>query len=359
MKKLLVLVVSLIIGLATLSACSSAPVEEETPTVECSTDFRVGLVTDTGGIDDKSFNQGTWEGIVRFAEDNNLCQTGDNAAIKYLQSAQDADYIPNLSTFADEAMDLIVAPGFLFVSSMTEIAASYPEQKMLIIDDLVDAPNVASAVFAANEGSFLVGVSAGLTAKAAGESIVGFIGGMEFPLIEAFEAGFTAGVYAAYPEATVLSEYTGSFVDAAVGQTLAAKQYDAGAYIIFHAAGASGNGMINEAKARAEAGETVWAIGVDKDQYDDGIITNGSSVMLTSMMKRVDVAAYTAAQMVMDGTFVGGTENALTFNLANGGVGLPEENPNLSAEVIAEVAVYAEKVVSGEIVVPTTMAEIE
>ncbi|MFQ3547801.1 MAG: BMP family ABC transporter substrate-binding protein, partial [Termitinemataceae bacterium] len=124
--------------------------------------FRVGLVTDIGGIDDKSFNQGTWEGIVRFAKEAGL-KEGD---YKYLQSKAEADYIPNLSTFADEKLDLIVAPGFLFEKAISEVADKYPNTKLLLIDSVVTKPNVVSAVFAEHEGSFLVGVAAGLKAKA-------------------------------------------------------------------------------------------------------------------------------------------------------------------------------------------------
>ncbi|PKM93795.1 MAG: BMP family ABC transporter substrate-binding protein [Firmicutes bacterium HGW-Firmicutes-1] len=319
-----------------------APVETpEEPTVEA---ISVGLVTDIGGIDDKSFNQGTWEGIKRFAED-----TG--ASTDYLQSESDTDYIPNLSTFSDEAFDLIVAPGFLFEDSLTEVSANFPDQKYLIIDMVINAPNVASAVFAEEQGSFLVGVAAALKSQEAGKDTVGFIGGMDFDLIQKFEAGFEAGVKAVDPEMNVLIEYAGSFADAQKGQTLAAKMYNEGAYVIYHAAGATGNGLIKEAKDRATNGQEVWAIGVDKDQYEDGIYDGTKSVILTSMMKRVDVAAYDVAEMTMKGEFPGG--EILAFTLENSGVGIPAENPNLSAEIVAKVTEFEGKVKSGEIVVPT------
>ncbi len=129
-------------------------------------DFSVALVTDTGGIDDKSFNQGTWEGIQKFAE-----ETG--AEITYAQSNSDADYIPNLSTFSEEDYDLIVAPGFLFVESMSEVSNNFPEQNYLLIDDVVaDRPNVANAVFAEEQGSFLVGVAAAQATLDAGKTLL-------------------------------------------------------------------------------------------------------------------------------------------------------------------------------------------
>lgn len=304
--------------------------------------FRIGLVTDLGGIDDKSFNQGTWEGVVRFAKTLNLVQ---GTGYKYLQSSAEADYVPNLSTFADEKLDLIVAPGFLFEQSMGEVADKYPTQKLLLIDAVVSKPNVASAVFAEHEGSFLVGVAAGLKAKADGKNTVGFIGGMQFPLIERFQAGFEQGVKAVFPEARILVDYAGDFGAPDKGQALAQKQYNAGAYIIFHAAGGTGNGMIKEAKERSEKGDIRWAIGVDKDQYSDGAYGSGKSAVLTSMMKRVDVAAHDVAKMVYEGKFPGG--QTLVFALANDGVGIPETNPNLTADVVAQVKDFGQKIASG------------
>jgi basic membrane protein A len=315
--------------------------------------IKVGLVTDTGGIDDKSFNQGTWEGIVLFAKENKLKEGTD---VKYLQSTADADYVPNLSTFADQKMNLIVAPGFLFEQAMGEVAKKNPKVNFLIIDTVVQQPNVVSATFAAQDGSFLVGVAAGLKAKADGKKAVGFVGGMEVPLIKAFEAGYKAGVKASNPDLKVFSDYTGSFSDAAKGQAVAVKQFGAGAYIIYQAAGSSGNGVIKEAKERSAKGDIRWAIGVDKDQYSDGIYSGDKSCILTSNMKRVDVAAHDVAVMVRDGKFPGGT--TLTFGLSNKGVGIPTQNPNLSADIVTAIDDYSAKIASGAIVVPTDPAQV-
>ncbi len=305
----------------------------------------MALVTDTGGIDDKSFNQGTWEGVERFGKD-----TG--AEISYAQSNSDADYIPNLSTFAEEEYDLIIAPGFLFADAISEVANNFPDQQFLIIDMVVgERANVASAVFAEEQGSFLVGVAAGQAAVDAGKDAVGFIGGGDFDLIWKFEAGFEAGVKAVNADITVLSDYVGDFVDAGKGQSIASKMYDEGAYVIYHAAGGAGNGLIKEAKDRRTNGEDVWAIGVDKDQYADGVYDGENSAILTSMMKRVDVAAYIVSEKALNGEFPGG--EILAFSLSNGGVGIPEENPNLSSEIIALCAEYEEKIKSEELTVPT------
>jgi len=318
------------------------PAAEEPAAEEPAAQIRVGLVTDTGGIDDKSFNQGTWEGILAFAAEYGI--EDDN--VKYIQSESDADYIPNLSTFSDDELDLIVAPGFLFFDALTEVAALYPDQKYLLIDSVVEADNVASAVFAEHEGSFLVGIAAALKAQEAGEDTVAFLGGMDFDLIQRFEAGFEQGVWAVDPDMTVLVDYAGSFSDSQKGQTIASKFFDDGAYIVYHAAGGTGNGAIKEAKDRVQNGEDVWVIGVDKDQYEDGIYEGDKSVILTSMMKRVDVASYTVAEQVLNGEFNGGV---LTFELSNDGVNIPQVNPNLKDEWVDTIMEYKAKAVSGEI----------
>ena len=334
MKKRIVLV---LLALIAVSAIMAAPIS-------------VGLVTDVGGIDDKSFNQGTWEGVKLFGKENGL---KEGEGIKYLQSTADADYIPNLSTFADEQLDLIIAPGFLFNEAMLTVATQYPDQKLMILDSVIQdkdgkmVPNVANAVFAANEGSFLAGVAAGLKAKADGKKIVGFVGGMKFPLIENFEVGYNQGVKAVLPGATIISDYTGSFTDAGKGQAMAAKQFGAGAYIIFQVAGGSGNGVIQEAKARSAKGDIRWAIGVDKDQYSDGIYAGTKSAILTSMMKRVDVAAHDVAVMTMNDKFPGG--QVLVFDLKSKGVGLPAKNPNLSPAIVKAIADYTTQIVSGKL----------
>ena len=338
MKKRIVLA---LLVLCSVAAIMAAPI-------------KIGFVTDTGGIDDKSFNQGTWEGVKAFAKENNLKEGTD---IKYLQSSADADYIPNLSTFADQKMDLIVAAGFLFEQAIGQVADQYKDEKFLIIDTVVQKPNVVSAVFAAHESSFLVGVAAGLKATADKKDTVGFVGGMEVPLIKAFEAGYIAGVKAVAPKLKIFSDYTGSFSDAAKGQALAVKQYGAGAYVIYQAAGSSGNGVIKEAKERSAKGDIRWAIGVDKDQYADGIYSGSKSCILTSAMKRVDVASHDVAAMVRDGKFPGGT--TLTFNLANKGVGIPDKNPNLSSAQTKKIAEFRAQIAAGKIVVPTDPAQIK
>lgn len=313
-------------------------------------EFKATLVTDTGGIDDKSFNQGTWEGIQRFGDET-------KAQINYLQSNADSDYIPNLSTAAESDSNIIVAAGFLFSEAITTVGTNYPDQHFLLIDSVVELPNVASAVFAEHEGSFLAGVAAAQAAKEAGKDTVGYIGGGDFDLIQKFEAGYEQGVKAVDPNMKVMIDYVGDFTDTGKAQSFASKMYDNGAYVIYHASGGAGNGLIKEAKDRAINGQTVWAIGVDRDQYEDGVYADGKSVMLTSMVKRVDTASHDVAQMAFEGKFPGG--QVLTFTLANDGVGLPKENPNMSAEAVKMVEEFAQKIKSGEVKVDTVPERIK
>ena len=342
MKKLLKSALALTMAAGLLTGCSSSTEPTPTDSTDSTCAVRIGLVTDTGGVDDKSFNQSSWEGVTRFAEDNNLSPD----CVQYLQSSSDADYIPNLSTFADEGYDLIIATGYLFAEAITTVSGNYPDRNFLFIDEVADNPNVVSATFAAEQGSFLVGVAAGLVATENGSNTVGFIGGMEGPLIGAFQAGFEQGVLAVNPDITIYVDYVASFSDDSIGQSLAVKQYNAGATVIYQAAGAAGNGVIKEAKER---GGEVWAIGVDKDQYEDGMMDNGQSVILTSMIKRVDQASYMTAESVLNGTFEGGE---VTFSLEDDGVGA-ELTPgrNLTDDQIAVIQEYEARIKSGEIVV--------
>lgn len=300
--------------------------------------IKVGLVTDVGGVNDKSFNQSAWEALEALHEELGIQN-------KYLQSNQSSDYVPNLNQFVQGGYDLTWSIGFDLGDATLQVAQANPNAKMAIIDNVVDAPNVESVTFAENEGSFLVGVVAGLTTKT---NKIGFIGGMESPVIKRFEVGFQAGVAAVNPDAKVTVTYAGAYDKPDVGKSLASQLFNDGADIIFPAAGQTGNGVFNEAAARNQAGgaNKLWVIGVDKDQS----LEFGDEVTLTSMMKRVDVAVKNVTQQVIDGTFKGGQVTNLT--LKEDGVGLPEENPNLSQEILDKVEEFKQKIINGEITVP-------
>jgi Uncharacterized ABC-type transport system, periplasmic component/surface lipoprotein len=298
---------------------------------------KIGMVTDTGGVNDKSFNQQAWEALEKVAAD-----TG--AEEKYLESKKDADYQPNLNQFVKDGYELTWGIGFLFDEAMKTVAEQNPDAKLALIDSTVDMPNVQSVLFKEHEGSYLVGVVAGLMTET---NKIGFVGGMELPVIKKFEAGFKAGVAAVNPDAVVTSNYVGDFSKPDLGKLAAATLYDGGADIVFHAAGGSGNGVFTEAKDRQSAGQKVWVIGVDKDQA----LEFGNEITLTSMMKKVDEAVYKVTVDTLAGNFQGGTTTEL--GLAEGGVGLPNENPNVPQDVLDKVEEYKQKIISGEITVPT------
>lgn len=354
MKKVLKMALASLMAVSTLAACSKPAEEPENPETPTEEKISIGFVTDMGGINDHSFNETSYKGIQMFAEEAGLVEGTDYS---YIQSNSETDYMPNLTTFAENEVDLIAAAGYLFADAITETALAYPDQKILIIDvdylDPASTPNVQQAVFAEHEGSYLVGVVAGLRAKAAGKDAVGFVMGMESTTMEKFWAGYQQGVWSVYPECKIYYDNANDFAAPDKGKTLAAKQYNQGAHVIFHAAGATGNGVISEAQDRAMKGEDVWVIGVDTDQYAQGFIDEAKtkSVILTSMMKRVDTAAYNAAKAVADGTFEGGV---VRYTLKDNGVGLPEENPNVTADELAAVEEASSKIISGEVVVSET-----
>lgn len=345
MKKFLSLSLSMLLaGSVLLAGCGSKPAEEnnaggstEEPKTEASSDVTIGMVTDVGGVNDKSFNQSAWEALQ-------ATETETGAKVKYLQSKADEEYIPNLNEFVKNNYSLTWGIGFQLADAIKTVADQNPDAKLAIIDSVVDAPNVKSVTFAEEEGSYLVGVVAGLSTKT---NKIGFVGGMDSPLIKKFEVGFREGVKAVNPNAEFISNYTGAFDKPDLGKAAAATLYNKGVDIIFHASGATGNGVFNEAIARKKQGQDVWVIGVDKDQS----LEFGDDVTLTSMIKKVDEAVKRVNKEVIDGTFKGGAEN---LTLKENGVGIADTSTkNVSKEILDKVEEYKQKIISGEIKVPT------
>ncbi|VYU01123.1 BMP family ABC transporter substrate-binding protein [Clostridium tertium] len=320
--------------------------------------LKVGMVTDAGTIDDKSFNQGTWEGILKAKEELKV-------DANYLKPAgtTEADYMKEIGNLYDTGYKFIVTPGFKFETAIFQAQEKYSDAKFVIIDgspnngktgnDRVEkvGDNAVSVFFAEEQAGFLVGVAAAVELKTGD---LGFIGGMEIPSVQKFNWGFQQGVkYANENLGTSMSlkaeniVYQGTFDNVAAGQQLAATMYDNGVRAIFTAAGGVGVGSINEAKTRAAAGKEAWIIGVDVDQYTDGVMDNGKSVILTSAMKMIDTATYDIIKDELDGNFPGG--KTLTFDVKNDGVGLPKENPNLSSETISKVDEVYNKIKNDEI----------
>ncbi|WP_145319866.1 BMP family lipoprotein [Paenibacillus xylanexedens] len=345
MKKMLSLSLVMLLAVSVmLAGCGSKPKEETNAggdtggtSTEAKSDLKIGMVTDVGGVNDKSFNQSAWEALQ-------ATETETGTAVKYLQSKSDEEYIPNLNEFVKNGYDLTWGIGFQLADAIKTVAEQNTEAKLAIIDSVVDVPNVKSVTFAEEQGSFLVGVVAGLTTKT---NKIGFVGGMDSPLIKKFEVGFREGVKAVNPDAELISNYTGAFDKPDLGKAAAATIYNQGADIIFHSSGATGNGVFNEAIARKKQGQEVWVIGVDKDQS----LEFGDEVTLTSMIKKVDEAVKKVNQEVIDGTFAGGSEN---LTLKENGVGIADTSTkNVSADILTKVDEYKEKIISGEIKVPT------
>ncbi len=317
---------------------------------------KVGLVFDIGGKGDKSFNDSAFRGLDWAAKDFGIKRIA-------LEPGVDADREVNLRNLAMLGYDLVIGVGFLFTDAISSVADEFPDTKFAIVDGFIpDKPNVVSLLFKENEGSFLVGMIAGLKAKEDGKDVVGFVGGMDIPLIHKFEAGYIAGVKYVYPECKILSAYAGdtpvAFADPVKGKELALSQYDNGAWIIYHASGLTGAGVFEAAKERKR-----YVIGVDSNQNYLGYIEEtGESYGLTSMLKQVDVSVYLAIKSVVEGTFQGGIEEfgldrAVTIgDTTYYGVyyALDEYNKDLiSAEMIAKVEEAKAKILSGEIIVPT------
>ena len=346
------LALSMVLAASTLLAACGTD-KEETKTGNGGetekNDFSVAMVTDIGGVDDKSFNQSAWKGLQDFGADNGL-EKGDGG-IDYLQSKSDADYNTNLNKLVRRDFDLVFGIGFLMEAAITEIATQQKDAQLAIIDAVVDQPNVASVLFKEQEGAYLAGVAAALMTKS---KKIGFVGGMEIPVIERFEVGFLEGVEAVDPSIKVDVQYTGAFDKAELGKTTANRMYSSGVDIIFHAAGGTGNGVFAEAKElkTKDPDAYVWVIGVDSDQYEEGAVGE-DNVTLTSMLKRVDVAVQNLSKMAMDGKFPGG--ETTVYGLAEEGVALADSRGAIPEDVLAQIDEYAKKIADGDVVVPETV----
>ncbi|WP_208615671.1 BMP family lipoprotein [Gottfriedia luciferensis] len=321
--------------------------------------FKIGMVTDSGTIDDKSFNQGTWEGIQAGAKELGFDLKQDT---KYLKPAgeTEADYLKEIGNLNDAGYKVIITPGYKFETAINKAQDKYKDDKFVIIDGTPHTakdftPNVkkntVSIFFAEHEAGYLAGVATALQLKTGD---VGFIGGMEIPAVQKFNWGFQQGVkYANENLGTKISlkannvVYSGSFTDKAAGQQIAAQMFDRGVKAIFCAAGGVGQGAITEAKNRVDSGKDAWIIGVDVDQYADGVYKDNKSVILTSATKGVSKAASDMVKAEKDKKFPGG--ETLTYDAKNDGIGLPKENPNLSPDTLTKVSEVLNKIKSGEI----------
>ena len=300
--------------------------------------LKVGMVTDVGGLGDQSFNDAAWRGLKRARDEFGV-------EINVIESNNMNDYVPNLSSLADQGYDMAWAIGFLMLDSLKTVAESYPDTTFGMIDGTVDQDNVASITFKEEEGSYLAGIAAGLKTET---NKIGFIGGMETPLIQKFEAGYRAGINEANPAAELFVGYTGAFDDPQAGKELAFTQFNQGADVIYHASGACGIGVIKAAKE-----EGLYAIGVDSPQNQ-----LAPDNVLTSMVKRVDNAVYKEVKALYEDRFEPGHR---VYGLEENGVGLYQEQADkmLSEEILNQVDEYKQKIIDGEITVPSNPGEIK
>ena len=322
---------------------------------------KVGMVTDSGSIDDKSFNQGSWQGVLDFQAEH------ENVEVQYVQPSGETlqDYTTSIDNLILAGNEVIVMPGFKFDETAAIVAETYPDIEFILIDaqpiekgEPVHRDNVVSIFFTEHEAGFLSGVASALQTQT---GKLGFIGGFNIHSVAKFGYGFVSGV--AYANTHLGTDahvtdyvYVGSFTDVDGGKAISGAMFDKGVDIVHHAAGGVGVGAIAEAKTRHENGEEVYVVGVDVDQYGEGVTSNGDSIILTSSMKRLDVAVKTQLENWLNDEFKGG--EVITMGYIQDGVGLPLENPNLTESTVGQL-VEVEKVMrEGGVKVPSTLEEL-
>jgi basic membrane protein A len=340
-------------GESTESTESDGMEETETESTESSDPVNVGMVYATGGLGDGSFNDQAQQGAFQ-ARDEFDVQIGE---AQPEEVAQFSTFQQQFAQSTDPTYELVCCIGFLQTDALSQTAQDFPDQNFMLVDSVVEQPNVANYVFAEHEGSYLVGQMAGLLttqefsagagSTASDSTTVGFVGGVESDLIRKFEAGYTAGVKAADENVEVLTNYTGSFNDPAAGKEAALAMYNSGADIVYHASGNTGTGVFQAAQEQGQ-----FAIGVDRDQS----VTKESfaNVILASMVKRVDTAVFDAIESVVDDSFQGG--NVVTLGLEENGVAAvygQQLGSEIPQEVKDAVSTSRESIIAGDISVPT------
>ena len=342
MRKLLILVAALAVAhVALLFIHPSGAAEPPSgDTID------VGVVFDLGGRGDKSFNDGAYLGAERAEKDLGV-------EVRFIEPGEGSDRESGLRLLAAEGMDLVIGVGFIFTDDLTQLAKEYPNTKFAGVDysvatdpagNVIPPPsNLAALKFREEQGSYLVGALAALVGKS---KKIGFVGGMDSPLIQKFEAGYKAGVKRVCPDCTVLSQYAGvtpeAFRNPGKGKEIALSQYQQGANVIFHASGSTGLGVFEAARATGK-----YAIGVDADQNDEA-----PGHVLTSMVKRVDNVIFDVIERAKAGTFAGGV---YVFGLKEGGVDYVYDDRNkglIPDAVRARLEALKDSVIARQIEVP-------
>lgn len=330
-------------ALTATSVSSASSAHSAAPVAKAAT-LKIGLVTDIGGLNDRSFNHLAYLGVQE-------AQKKLGVQIKVLQSKSASDYIPNLSTLAAQHYDLVIAVGFLMGDAVKAVSAQFPSTKFAIID--VDNPsagggkNVEGLTFHEEESGYVAGYLAGLMQKVSGprnngKNVVSTVGGLKIPPVDHYIAGFIAGAKAADPSVKTLNGYSGSFTDAAKCKSLAQTQLAKGSDVVFQVAGGCGLGALNAANAKG-----VWGVGVDADQNYLG------PYMLTSAVKKVDFAVYATIAKLKQGTFAGG--QTTTFGIKNFAAGISGYAKDVPSPVKTKVNAIIAKIKAGGIKIPNTV----
>jgi basic membrane protein A len=344
------LVSAFLVGALALAGCSSSSDTGTTASAgessAAASDLKVGLAYDIGGRGDQSFNDAAAAGLDKAQADFGI----ETKELEASSGETDAQKEERLRLLAEGGYSPVIAVGFAYAGPLGKVAAEFPDTTFAIVDDASEAstaPNIGNLVFAEEQGSYVVGV---IAAEASEADHIGFVGGVNTPLIKKFEAGFTAGAQSVNPDIKIDVKYLteppdfSGFTDAAKGKAAAEGMYQSGADVVYHAAGGSGGGVFQAAKT-ADA----WAIGVDSDQYltaSDEV----KDVILTSMIKRVDVAVFNAIKAAVDGAPLTGVQ---TFDLAADGVGYSTSNPAVEPYT-AKADEAADAIKSGSVTVPTS-----
>lgn len=329
---------------ATNSTTNSTNTTSNSTSTSTGSAIKVGLVTDTGGLNDNGFNHLADVGMT-----NAQKQLGVQTSV--VQSQSESDYVPNLSHYAQQGYNLVIAVGYLMEDAVKQVSKEYPKTDFLIIDDSITGiPNVTSAVFQSEQAGYLAGIMAGALQTAhtlkglTSKNVVGVIGGQEIPPVDTYIAGFQQGFKKQDPSGTVLLKYTNSFTDQSLGSQFAQNEISSGADIIFPVAGGCGIGAISAAKSAG-----VYAIGVDTNQS-----YLAPTTVLTSAMKGVDTSVFDTIQAVKNNTFKSGVS---TFNLANNGVGIAPLMSGIPQSVMDKVNAAKQQIISGQIQVSPTVSK--
>jgi basic membrane protein A len=340
--KRLIPFVLLTVTLAVLAAgCGSKKKPAATPTTTAaSSSFKVGLSTDTGGLNDRSFNHLAYVGLQRAASELGV-QT------RVVTSKSPSDYIPNLTALAKQGYSLVIGVGFTEIQAMSTVAKAFPKTHFAIVDvsnaDEGNLKNVEGLLFKEQEAGYLAGYAAGLAAQARGGTAVSSVGGQKQPPVDRYIAGYQAGAKAAFPAVKLINGYSQDFSNQAKCKEVALNQIAGGSVVVFQVAGGCGLGALDAAK-----GKGVWGVGVDADQAHLG------TYVLTSALKRVDTAVFNSIKDAKNGTFKGGTD--AVYGIKDDGVGIGKFSPKAPAGIAAKIATIKAQIVNGTITnIPTTV----